>query len=117
MNKVFYVVLMMAMLFFSQHSYAAAVRCNGTVSYLGIDSTGRVFVSVGTTPIHAICNVEIQGTFTIPPKSCGLAYAALLSARASFATVATYYNDATLTCATLPLQGDAPSAYFVSPTE
>jgi|CXWL01.1.fsa_nt_gi hypothetical protein len=116
MNKIFNAVVMLVLLSFSQINYAA-VRCNGSVSYLGIDSTGRVFVSVGTTPIHAICNVEVQGTFTIPPKTCSLAYAALLSARASLTTVATYYNNATLTCATLPIQGDAPSAYYVSPTE
>jgi hypothetical protein len=100
---------------------ATGVRCEGAVNYLGIDKTGRVYVAIGSTPTptptHAICNVENQGSFSIPVKTCQLAYSALLSARASFTTVATYYSDTTLTCATLPNQGDAVSAYFVSPTE
>lgn len=116
MKNIIFSVLVIAILFFSQNNYAA-VNCNGDVSYLGIDETGRVFVSIATTPIHAICNIEAQGSFAIPTKSCELAYASLLSARASYTTVSTYYHDTTLTCGTLPSWGDATSAYFVTPTE
>ncbi|MEO7496597.1 MAG: hypothetical protein ABIV04_16800 [Massilia sp.] len=102
-----------AMLLASPYSFAD-YGCTGTVGYLGISSDGRVTVALtNVTPVHLICSIEQQGTFTMSVPSCKATYAAFLAARLAGKTMVVYYHETGLTCATLPSWGAVPSVYFV----
>ena len=93
---------------------SANFLCNGTVNYLGMEGSGKVFVSLNdTSHIHAICNVNDQGAYSVTTTACKSMYATLLLAKSTSRSVTLYYTDTTFTCATIPNWGGMPSTYFV----
>ncbi|MDH0863541.1 hypothetical protein [Mitsuaria sp. GD03876] len=90
----------------------ANYSCGGPVTYLGIDMLGDVTVSIGSYPIHKICN--FNGTNgRASAATCKSVYATLLTARATGKTAAIYYDENGYTCSTLPGWQFVPSVYFV----
>ena len=88
--------------------------CAGTVSYLGVDRSGAVFVALdNSTKTHAICNMNNQGGYLMVPVACKTAYAALLSAKVSGRSIRLYYEDNGYSCNTIPDWSGMPSTYFV----
>ncbi len=99
-------------------SISNAAMCTGNVDYLGIDASGAVVVRLAnSTPIHLICSVATQGTFTMTIPSCKAAYAAIMSARLAAKKITLYYNDPALTCSNLGDWKPVPSTYFVQGPE
>jgi len=95
-----------------------AAMCTGNVDYLGIDASGAVVVRLAnSTPIHLICSVTTQGTFTMTIPSCKASYAAIMSARLVGKKITLYYNDPALTCSNLGDWKAVPSTYFVQGPE
>lgn len=97
-------------------SVYANFLCDGTVSYLGVNAGGEVTVSVGTQPIHYICNMSSQGSYAMTVASCKAAYSALLTAKMAGKRMVIYYGLDPLTCSTLPAWSAAPT-YFVQGPE
>ncbi len=93
----------------------AGFSCTGPVTYLGVDGGGDLTIQLGgSTPIHKICNVNVQGSFTgFSVASCKIAYAAALSAHMTGKTLTTFYSDS-LTCATIVSWAEEPNTYFVA---
>lgn len=99
-------------------SISHAAMCTGNVDYLGMDASGTVVVRLAnSTPIHSICNLTTQGTYTMTVPSCKAAYAAIVSARLVGKKITLYYNDPSLTCSNLGDWKPVPSTYFVQGPE
>lgn len=94
---------------------SADVRCSGTVNYLGIHGgNGNLFVGLNdTSHVHAICNLDAQGTFAVTPAVCKVMYATLLQAKMTGSSVWLYYSDTSFTCSTIPNWGGMPSMYYL----
>jgi hypothetical protein len=91
----------------------AAISCAGKVTELAIDSGGQVLVAMGgSTPLHIICSTVTQGSYTINPQACRIAYAGLLTAQTSDRTAKIYYNGLT-SCGQIAGWTAQPGAYFV----
>lgn len=104
-------LILMAALVFPSTSFAYS--CGGAITYLAIDSSGAVFVAAGGTPVHAICNIQTQGSYAMPTTVCKAAYASLVAARIAGKNMMLYYFDNGFSCTTLPSWGAVPAAYFV----
>jgi len=93
---------------------SANYACAGPVGYLGVGQNGDLTVSIAnSTPIHSICSMTSQGSYTLSVPACKAAYAAILAARLSGKSITLYYNNEPLTCGTLPSWGAVPGTYFV----
>lgn len=94
----------------------ANYACAGTLSYLGMDGTGNLTLALsGSTPIHAICNVNAQDGWGFTVGACKAVYASLLAARLTGKGVTVYYHENGLTCSTLPSWGAAPAYHIEGP--
>lgn len=79
----------------------AAATCEGTLSYLALNSWGSVYVNVGFG-IWAVCGVRTTytaGGITIEPETCRAWYAAFLAAQRSGGSIRLYFNDPIASCA------------------
>lgn len=98
---------------FSTNAFAN-YSCSGTVGYLGLNSNGGVVVALkNSTKIHTICSMGTQGAFLMVPAACKAAYATLLAAKISGASITLYYEENGYTCGTIPDWSGIPSTYFV----
>ena len=93
---------------------AFANSCTGTISYLGLDSSGQVFVALNkSTAIHSICNMEAKGGYNMFPSACKATYATLLAARSMERPVVLYYSGNAYTCETIPAWSNRLEFYFI----
>jgi hypothetical protein len=75
----------------------ANVSCSGSVSFLGSDNTGAIFVNIGYG-VWGVCNVSqayTQSGVTVSPDSCKTWYAALLAAQRAGTQVYIYMFGST----------------------
>lgn len=99
-----------------QVELANAIGCEGPVKYLGVDAGGGVFVALDApaqTPTHSICNLTVQGSYTMTLPACKAAYASLLVAKAANASATIFYGQAS-SCSALPSWVPVLDAYHVS---
>ncbi len=100
---------------FSTHSLAG-FECLGKLQHLAILSDGAVYIALGGSQIHPICNINTQGAYLMSAASCKMAYATLLSAKLAGSDVHVTYdygNTTGKTCSTLPAWAAAFTAYYV----
>ena len=75
---------------------AANITCEGLVTYLGIDSSGGLNVSVNNYGVWGICNLNVTFTGngrTYAPDTCKAWYAAILAAQKTGTGVMFYFES------------------------
>lgn len=83
-------------------STSGAFSCGGLITYLGVDNTANVAVSIQGTVVHKICNLDSQGMFSVTPAACKAMYATLLAGRTLGKSTTIFYTDDGKSCSTLP---------------
>jgi hypothetical protein len=104
------------LVFSSTQSHAQTLECYGTVRSLGIGNDGSLAVAINTsppTPTHYICNITSQGSFRMNTDACKVAYATLLTAKATDKFVRIYYAPAGGTCGAIGGWVPITQTYFV----
>ncbi len=92
-------------------SLASAISCDGVPVTLGIGQ-GDVLVSIGAYPIHVICNVQTQGSYTLTTEACKQIYSSLVLAKATGNSVSLYYTTTSYTCASIPSWSAMTTFYY-----
>lgn len=81
----------------------AVATCEGTLSYLAINSWGSVYVNVGYGT-WAVCGIRTTYTspgVTIEPETCRAWYAAFLAAQRGGGSIRLYFSDPITSCASV----------------
>lgn len=109
-KKISAMIKVFAALILAWPSLAYSTNCDGKLANLSIDATGTVFVGTVLSPTHGICSVVAKGDFNMQTESCKAAYALLMAAKLSGASVRLYYNGVQ-TCAQISGWSIQPSFY------
>lgn len=106
---------LMVFLLTIQNTYAGWT-CLGAVKSVSIAGDGNVMVEIAGSQIHSICNINLQGSFSMLPASCKVAYATILAANLTGKNMAIYYdyeNKTGLNCSKIAGWTSMPT-YFVT---